>query len=246
MYLGIWPAWWHTIFEWLAYFAGYRLFKRFRLKDSIDPTSRNWVMVGCILGAALGSKIVVWLDHPAWFSANLSQPLLLATSGKGLGGGLVGGWLGVELTKRFIGLQRATGDLFVIPLLTAIIIGRIGCFIAGYYDQTYGTPTTLPWGVDFGDGILRHPTQIYEVLWLLGLLLLILWQKKYPFREGFLFRYFMIGYFAFRLLVEFIKPVPHAFFGLNGTQLLSIGVLIYYIPTIMGLLSGWKRQRSQV
>jgi phosphatidylglycerol:prolipoprotein diacylglycerol transferase len=76
----------------------------------------------------------------------------------------------VELTKRYIGLGTSTGDLYAIPLALGIAIGRIGCFLTGLSDNTYGTPTNLPWAINFGDGIPRHPTQLYEILFLLALI----------------------------------------------------------------------------
>ncbi len=71
--------------------------------------------------------------------------------------------------KRSIGLQQSTGDLYAIPLAVAIAIGRIGCFLTGLPDNTYGTPTNLPWAVNFGDNIPRHPTQLYEIIFLVTL-----------------------------------------------------------------------------
>ena len=56
----------------------------------------------------------------------------------------------------------ATGDVFAIPLVVGIAIGRIGCFLTGLDDNTHGLPTSLPWAVDFGDGVPRHPAQLYE------------------------------------------------------------------------------------
>ena len=49
------------------------------------------------------------------------------------------------------------------PIAVGLAIGRVGCFLAGLHDDTYGLPTALPWGVDFGDGTPRHPTQLYEI-----------------------------------------------------------------------------------
>jgi phosphatidylglycerol---prolipoprotein diacylglyceryl transferase len=49
-------------------------------------------------------------------------------------------------------------------LAAAIAVGRLGCFFSGIEDRTYGTPTDLPWGYDFGDGILRHPVELYEAV----------------------------------------------------------------------------------
>jgi len=57
----------------------------------------------------------------------------------------------------------------------------------------------LPWGVNFGDGIPRHPTQLYEVLFALTLGVFLWRRSKQPHTEGDLFRLFMVGYFSFRL-----------------------------------------------
>jgi prolipoprotein diacylglyceryltransferase len=87
--------------------------------------------------------------------------------GKTIVGALISGLIAVELMKRYIGVRQSTGDLYAIPLALGIAIGRIGCFLTGLSDNTYGTPTTLPWAINFGDGIPRHPTQLYEIIFLL-------------------------------------------------------------------------------
>jgi len=73
--------------------------------------------------------------------------------GKTIVGALIFGLLTVEFVKRYIGLNQSTGDLYAIPLSLGIAIGRIGCFLTGLSDNTYGIPTSLPWGINFGDGI---------------------------------------------------------------------------------------------
>lgn len=65
----------------------------------------------------------------------------------------------VEITKKFAGINRSMSDITIIPLIAGMAIGRIGHFLTGLQDKTYGIPTTLPWGVDFGDSISRHPAQ---------------------------------------------------------------------------------------
>src|SRR5439155_22715098 len=82
--------------------------------------------------------------------------------GRSIEGALAGGILAVELYKRSAGIEMRTGARFALPLAVGVAIGRIGCFLAGIDDFTYGTPTVLPWGHDFGDGIARHPVQLYE------------------------------------------------------------------------------------
>jgi phosphatidylglycerol:prolipoprotein diacylglycerol transferase len=122
-----------------------------------------------VAGGALGAKILFWFEDPQLTAHSLHNPEYLL-GGKTIVGGLVFGLITVELTKRYIGLRDSTGDLYAIPLALGIAIGRIGCFLTGLPDNTYGTPTNLPWAINFGDGIPRHPTQLYEILFLLALI----------------------------------------------------------------------------
>ena len=139
---------------------------RRRFGDSISTPLRWAVIAPAIAGAALGSKLGFWLEDPHTTWQNLHNPAYLI-SGKTIVGALAGGLLTVELVKRYIGLHQSTGDLYAIPLALGIAIGRIGCFLTGLSDNTYGTPSNLPWAINFGDGIPRHPTQLYEIAFLL-------------------------------------------------------------------------------
>lgn len=113
--------------------------------------------------------------------------------------------IGVEITKKIIGVNRATGDVFVYPLIMGTAVGRIGCFLTGLSDRTYGIATNLPWGIDFGDGIPRHPTQLYEIIFLLSLIVVLQVRSRYHRQEGELFKFYMVSYLSFCLLIDFIK-----------------------------------------
>jgi len=224
----------HLVLEALAYFIGFRVYLYTRNKEKLPLQKGMWTIVGAILGAAIGSKALYWLEDPLLTIENWNSYTYLM-AGKTIVGGLLGGLIGVEWTKNRIGITRSTGDDMALPLLLGMAIGRIGCFLAGMEDHTYGTPTTWITGVDFGDGILRHPTQLYEFafLLLLGGLLLSLKrrQRKQPdflLPDGAIFQLFMTGYLAFRFVIDFIKPTPHPYFGLNNIQLACLIGLIYY------------------
>jgi phosphatidylglycerol:prolipoprotein diacylglycerol transferase len=219
----------HPVFEALAYALGFRLYLylRQRTNDPIPESNRMWTVVGAAMGGALGSKLLYLFEQPALTWAHRFDPSYLI-AGKSIVGGLLGGLMGVELVKYLIGERRSTGDLFVIPLCVGMAIGRIGCFLTGLDDHTHGIATSLPWGVDFGDGIYRHPTQLYE---LAVLLLIALWavrmKDRFP-ESGDLFKGFMVLYLTFRLLIEFIKPDPRSYLGLSGIQVACVLGLIYY------------------
>lgn len=136
----------------------------------------------------------------------------------------------METAKKWIGWTRSTGDDFVLPLIIGMMIGRIGCFLTGLDDHTYGVATTWMTGVDFGDGIKRHPTQLYEIFFL-GMLIFVLFQikRKQTGWEGLVFQLFMLSYLSFRFMIDFIKPTPHPYWILNNIQLASLLGIAYYL-----------------
>lgn len=220
-----WPLPSHFLLEAIGYFVGGRLYFHLRRRAAAAalPLETNlWLLVGCIFGAWAGSKLLAWLESPHLYWALRAEPAALL-GGKTIVGGLLGGWAGIELAKQRLGIARSTGDLFVWPLALGTAIGRIGCFLTGLPDHTYGIATSLPWGVDFGDGILRHPTQIYEsacVLLLATGVHLVTRGRAIP--AGARFRLYFAGYFAFRFLVEFLKPRETPVLGLSAIQLASL------------------------
>lgn len=218
----------HFLFETLAYIVGFRLYlwQRRRGGDVVSDHTRWSIVAAAIAGAALGSKLLYWLEDPALTAEHIDD-LIFLMAGKTVVGGLVGGLIAVELTKLAIGVRESTGDLFAVPLSVGIAIGRIGCFLAGLPDRTYGTPTALPWAVDFGDGIPRHPTQLYESLFLAALAAVLVRVSRRPHRNGDLFKGFMVGYLGLRLAVDFIKP-GIALGGLTSIQWTALLTLIYY------------------
>jgi prolipoprotein diacylglyceryltransferase len=221
----------HLFFEALGYFAGARIYFALRRRDrtTLLPLETNlWILVGCIFGAWAGSKLLAWAEMPEHYWNVARESPLALLGGKTIVGGLLGGWGGVELAKRRLGVKRSTGDAFVWPLAVGTAIGRLGCFFTGLADHTYGTPTALPWGVDFGDGVLRHPTQLYESGFVLLLALGLTWATRRGIRgEGMRFRLYFAGYFAFRFCIEFLKPRETPVLGLSAIQLASLaGVII--------------------
>ena len=234
--IGSHPAW-HPVLETVAYASGYAAFRwlRGRHGDVVTEPQRWTVLASAAVGALLGSRLLGLAEQwPTVFAAYRSGhllALLFSPGGKTIVGGLLGGWLGVEIAKRLSGIRIRTGDLFALPLCVGIAVGRLGCLFAGLADDTYGKSTRLPWAVNLGDGIGRHPVQIYEILFLMCLAALVSLRVQLP--DGARFRIFMAGYLGWRLVIDFLKPQPLAA-GLNLIQwvcaasLASIGVLFLH------------------
>ena len=144
-------------------------------------------------------------------------------------GALAGGIVAVELYKWSAGITVRTGARFALPLALGIAIGRLGCYFAGLDDFTYGTPTALPWAHDFGDGVLRHPVQLYESAamgaFALLYVLAVLNRNAFVLTNGF---YLLLGYYgAQRFLWEFLKPYGALIGPFTLFHLLSLSILLY-------------------
>lgn len=226
----------HALFEFLGLAVGVQLYRHLRRRQggSLLQGAGFAVALGCVFGAAIGNKLVFWAEFPHLLPIYWNRPEVWL-AGQSMVGGLLGGLLGVELAKRSVGLRASTGDTFVLPVLLGLMIGRVGCFLAGLADGTYGNPTALPWGVDFGDGIARHPTQLYEI----AFAALLAWglhrlEPRLSPVPGLRFKLMLAAYLLWRLLVDGLKPVPFDYgLGLSGIQVVCVVALLLYGPLLV-------------
>ncbi|MFS8102863.1 prolipoprotein diacylglyceryl transferase [Lentzea alba] len=134
--------------------------------------------------------------------------------------GAVGAWIGCR--RKGIPLP-AMADALAPGIVVAQAIGRLG----NYFNQElYGGDTTLPWGLEIyrrvtpegredalaGVAIdhtpiqIVHPTFLYELLWNLGVALLIVWaDKKFRLGHGRAFAVYVAGYTAGRFWIELMR-----------------------------------------
>lgn len=216
----------HILFDLLAWLAAGLLARRlyvWRLRETaavaVAKTGPLYVValaIGVIAGAwGFGSwnTALTALPHPS----------------HSIAGALAGGIIGVELYKLARGITVSTGAIWVGPLALGIAIGRWGCLYAGLTDETYGVPTRLPWGVDLGDGVARHPVQIYESVAMLAFLgvYLVALARRAGWTRTRAFYLFVLFYAAQRFLWEFLKPYPDVLGPLNLFQLLALAMILY-------------------
>ena len=227
----------HLILEYLAFFIAFRYYVWLRKKatDQISNGNRLSIILGAIIGAFIGSRLTGFFENPG--IALSPQNLFLLLNTKSIMGGLFGGLIGVETAKKIIHEKKSSGDLFTFPIITGIIIGRTGCFLTGIKEFTYGKETNFITGMDLGDGLLRHPTSLYEIFFLI---LLFIFLKKIRFytdkESGLLFKIFMLAYFGFRFVIEFLKPNVFYVAGLSSIQILCVICWIYYIPALKKMI----------
>ncbi len=201
--------------------GGWLTYREARRRNRLTEST---LMIGSmgLLGGVIGAKLsmLVFLGPFEFFRLLPTIP----SHGSALTGALIGGYVAVVIAERVLKADRCTGDLVApfIPLSQAI--GRLGNFLAG---DAYGTTTSLPWAVYQG-GAFRHPAQLYELV--LDLLLFaILWRWRFrSFRDGELFRMYVVGYALIRFPLEFLRyqPTPRAFLDLTLVQWLCIAAVL--------------------
>ena len=154
--------------------------------------------------------------------------------------------MGVEAYKAWRGIKGSTGVVFVGGFAAGCAVGRWGCLFTGLPDLTYGRPTSLPWAVDLGDGLGRHPVQVYESLamlaflsaWLAGLGL----RSPWAMRRGFYA--LCVWYGAQRFAWEFLKPYPPVVGPFNLFHLLCGALIVYGLVYFVADRAAERRERT--
>jgi len=190
-----------------------------RLEGPADPHSWTIILSALFFGS-LGAKLMaVALSAGRYPSFGVIQFLY---AGRSIVGGLIGGWFGVKLVKRVLGIHTRHGNAIAPAAALGLAVGRLGCLLGSC---CYGKPTTGLIAVDFGDGQRRHPTQLYEALFDLALFAwLVRANRRHP-PPGRLFRHFLFAYFSFRFFIEFIRAEPVVWLGLTVYQWFSLAVV---------------------
>jgi prolipoprotein diacylglyceryltransferase len=216
----------HSLFDLLALLVALAVYRLVTATASGVPAEPWKVHPLYIAAGAGGATIGAYL----FGSANLWLTGIGGVA-RSIEGAIAGGIVGIEALKWRSGIRGSTGLRFVAPLAAAIAVGRLGCFSAGLEDMTYGTPTALPWGVDFGDGVPRHPVQLYEAAamaaFLFAFVFLLRQKVEWVRRTGF---YLFVAVYALqRFGWEFLKPYGTVIGPLNLFHLLSLALVAYAI-----------------
>ena len=188
------------------------------------------------LGVILGGRIGYILFYN--FSAFLENPTILLKiwqGGMSFHGGMLGVFIALFLFARKTHKTFFQVSDFIAPMVPiGLGAGRIGNFINKELPGRVAE-ANIPWSMDFGDGLARHPSSLYQALTEGLLLFIILWviSSRSPPRMA-VSAAFMIGYGGFRFITEFFRtPDAHigfvAFNWLTKGQQLSIPMILFGI-----------------
>ena len=188
-----------------------------------------WVIIAALVGAK-GLLFLLDFEH---FTSSREEFFSLLRSGGVFYGGLIAASLTCiyQLRKHKLPLWKS-GDLFAPGIALGYMVGRLGCLMAGC---CYGKPTQVAWAITFTDpaaamnvgtplGVPLHPTQIYEALAGLVILvtLLVLERRGKPY-PGRTFWQFVLLYAVSRFVIEFFRGDDRGMVSMFSTsQVISL------------------------
>jgi prolipoprotein diacylglyceryl transferase len=198
----------------------------------------------------VGARIFHVLTHPNDYfydGANLLDVFAVWKGGIAIFGALLGGAVGAYIGCRRSGVRFwSFADALAPGMLLAQAMGRLGNW---FNHELYGVPTTLPWGLEIEStnaafpvglpaGTLFHPTFLYEIVWnLVGIAVLLVLERKFRLRWGSAFGVYLIWYGAGRSVFESIRVDPsEIFLGLRtnvwaALLAVAVGLIIILVQS---------------
>jgi phosphatidylglycerol:prolipoprotein diacylglycerol transferase len=189
-------------------------------RSDLDPAQRQALLLAAVVGAVAGAflfelpaAVFAWSWRPVDVPADV-----LPLGGRTVLGGILGGWLTVELAKWRHGIRGPTGDRFALPLAVALTFGRLGCASAG----CCGGLACDAWWAWQG----RVPVQFIEASFHGGAALLLLWATWLGAASGRRLAIYLTAYGVLRFALEGWRGNPPLALGLTWYQFLAVTLIV--------------------
>lgn len=228
-------------------------------RRGLDPGKVGNIALWSAFGGLVGARLFHVVDRLSYYLANPQQILMVNQGGLAIWGGLATGGLVALFLARKEGIPiLKLADASAIGLIAGQMVGRLGCIING---DAYGGPTTMPWGFvylnpgamipDSLKGIPTHPYPVYEILWGLALLGLLLYLRRRPMPGGLLFLTYVASYALGRFVLTFVRQEVLILGGLQQAQVIALVALVlavlggFYLTKFRSPVAYKKKRRMK-
>lgn len=254
--LGAFALRWYALMFIIGFFIGIKIMEWVYRRENLDPERVYYLFVACFVGTLVGARLGhCFFYDPAYYLAN---PIEIFKTWKG---GLAshGGTIGVVLCVMYYAKKDHLSKLWLLDRLSIAVAPVAALIRIGnlFNHEIYGHETSLPWGTRFVQNIHQwemgaepvfcnpsHPTQIYEALAYVGVFLMCWYLYKCAEagkKRGIIFGAFLIGIFASRFFIEYLKNVQEAF---EEGMLLNMGQLLSIPFILLGAWLVWNGMKS--
>lgn len=198
------------------------LWGRLTKKGTHHDSRLTWIYFAGLIGALVGAKLAFMFAEGWHYRDNI----LAMLTGRSITGGLLGGYLAVEIAKKRLGYANVTGDIFAIIVPVALILGRIGCVFAGCCPGMVCETSTW-WTMTDGQGAARWPAAPVELLFNAAFLIWALLADRREWIIGNRFHVYLIAYGVFRFGHEFLRDDVLMFGAIGGYHLVALVTLFF-------------------
>lgn len=197
-----------------GYLVGFVVFLLASRRDGFDSSAMLRLGGVGLVSGAIGARLV---------QAAVGGGPLLSTEagGRTIVAGIVFGWIGVEVAKRFVGLQRSTGPAFALALAAGEAVGRVGCH---FNECCYGRVWDGAIAV-VQHGAARFPVQLVSAAWAVCLFFIVLWLRG-RMREGRVFPAYLALFATGRFFLEFFRGALPTYGPLTVAQWVCVEIVV--------------------
>ena len=217
-----------------------------------------WVLIAGIIGARIWHVLTpdstMLIDGKNPYFLRPIEILNIRNGGLGIPGAVMAGVLALWIycRKKKVNFKLLL-DILAPGLALGQAIGRWGNF---FNQEVYGLPSNLPWAIkideahrlpEFADVERYHPTFLYEFIWNILNMLVLLWiTRKFEgkLKHGDVFLVYLIIYPVGRFLLEFIRIVYSPIAGINSNQVLMAVIAIAAAITLF--VRHWPKKKDSV
>jgi phosphatidylglycerol:prolipoprotein diacylglycerol transferase len=251
-HLGSLPVHWYGLLLALGFVLGIWTASRRGMRDGLAPEkvidAGAWLIIGAIVGAralyviSYGDEL---FDKPLFPNAPWTEIFMVQRGGLVFYGGLIGATVSglIYVWRKRIPIWKFA-DAIGPSIALGYVPGRFGCLMNGC---CYGSPTSLPWAIQFPPDHRSyphhvHPSQIYDSLLNLGLYLGLAWFHRRKKFDGQVFAYYLIGYAVTRSIAELFRgDYEKHYLGGIATQAHLISIAIF----AAGWILFWRLPKAQ-